>query len=71
MDHLTELRLTAIVQELVGDAEIYGLTANKDESEIQARIFSDGAPYLFSFTQDPGTGKYEVTVIQPLGQQKL
>lgn len=71
MDHLTELRLTAIVQELVGDADVYGLKANEDESELQARVFSDGAPYLYSFSRDPASGKYQVSAIQPLGQQKL
>lgn len=71
MDHLTELRLAEIVQELVGDAEVYGVSANEGESEIQARVFSDGAPYLYSFGRDSPTGKYELTSIQPLGQQKL
>jgi len=71
MDHLTELRLREIVQQLVGDAEVYGISAKDDESEIQARVFSDGAPYLYSFRLDPGSGKYEVTTVQPLGQQKL
>jgi len=71
MDHLTELRLREIVQELVGDAEIYGINANADESEIQARIFSDGAPYLYSFSRDALTLRYVITTVRPLGQQKL
>ena len=71
MDHLTELRLREIIEELVGEAEIYGISANADESEIQARVFSDGAPYLYTFTRDPDSGSYQVSAIQPLGQQKL
>lgn len=71
MDHLTELRLKEIVQALVGDAEIYGINCNEDESEIQARIFSDGAPYLYSFSRDALTDRYAITMIRPLGQQKL
>lgn len=71
MDHLAELRLRAIVEDLVGEGEVYGVSANADESEIQARVFSDGAPYLYSFGRDPATGKYAVTAVLPLGQQKL
>jgi hypothetical protein len=63
--------MAQLVRELVGDVEIYGITSNSQGKQLQARVFADGAPYLYTFELDTATGKYRLARALPLGQQKL
>jgi len=71
METMNDSKARLLILELVGEADIYGVQWNADGSQIQARVFVEGLPYLQTFALDKDRGKYYLAAEQPLGQQKL